>query len=110
MINGKTVGVERWPVDRTAKALIARLKTLTQTSCATPLTWITSSSLCTTLVGYLTQTETYRAAGNVTKAKSSMASYIKSLSGKTAGTYATGVTNPAYWLLKTNADIVVSKL
>jgi hypothetical protein len=61
-------------------------------------------------VGYLTQTETYRAAGNVTKAKSSMASYIKSLSGKTAGTYATGVTNPAYWLLKTNADIVVSKL
>jgi hypothetical protein len=39
-----------------------------------------------------------------------MASYIKSLAGKTAGTYATGVTNPGYWLLKTNGDIVASKL
>lgn len=107
---GKTVGVEPWPGDRSAKALIARLKTLTQTSCAAPLTWITSSSLCTNLIGYLNQAETNRAAGNATKAKSSMASYIKSLSGKTAGTFATGVTNPGYWLLKTNADIVVSKL
>jgi hypothetical protein len=109
-VAGKTVGVEPWPVDRSAKALIARLKTLTQTSCATPLKWITSSSLCTKLVGFLTSAETNRAAGNVTKAKSSMASYSKALAGKTAGTYASGVTNPAYWLLKPNADIVVSKL
>lgn len=110
MINGKTVGVEPWPADRSAKALIARLKTLTQTSCAAPLTWITSSSLCTNLIGYLNQAETNRAAGNVTKAKSSMASYTKSLSGKTAGTYAAGVTNPAYWLLKPNADIIIARL
>lgn len=105
-VQGKTVGVETLPADRTPKALIARLKTLTQTSCATPLNWITGSSLCTTLLGYLTHAETYRAAGNVTKAKSSMATYIKSLSGKTAGTFASGVTNPAYWLLKPNADII----
>lgn len=105
-VPGNTVGVEPWPVDRTAKALIARLKTLTQTSCAAPLTWITSSSLCTTLFGFLNQAETNRAAGNVNKAKSSMASYTKSLSGKTAGTFASGVTNPGYWLLKPNADII----
>jgi hypothetical protein len=109
-VAGKTVGVEPWPVDKSAKALIARLKTLTQTSCATPLKWITASSLCTKLLGYLTTAETNRAAGKVTLAKSSMATYIKSLAGKTAGTFATGVTSPAYWLLKTNADIVVSKL
>lgn len=109
-VPGKTVGVEPWPADRTPRALIARLRTLTQTSCAAPLTWITSSSLCTKLLGYLAQAETNRAAGNISKAKSSMASYIKSLAGKTAGTYATGVTNPGYWLLKTNGDIVVSKL
>jgi hypothetical protein len=110
MINGKTVGVEPWPADRSPKALIARLRTLTQTSCATPLKWITASSLCTKLLGYLTTAETNRVAGNATKAKSSMASYSKALAGKTAGTYASGVTNPAYWLLKPNADIVVSKL
>jgi len=110
MINGKTVGVEPWPTDRTPKALIARLRSLTQASCAAPLTWITSTSLCTNLLGYLTQAETNRAAGNVNKAKSSMATYIKSLSGKTAGTYATGVTNPGYWLLKPNSHIIGSNL
>ena len=110
MINGKTVGVDPWPVDRTSKALIARLRTLTQTSCAVPLKWVTVASLCTSLITYLDQAETYRAAGNATKAKSTMATYIKALSGKTAGTFATGVTNPGYWLLKPNADIVVSKL
>ena len=109
-ITGKTVGVDAWPVDRTSKALIARLRTLTQTSCAVPLKWVTVASLCTNLITYLDQAETYRAAGNATKAKSTMATYIKALTGKTAGTFATGVTNPGYWLLKPNADIVVSKL
>jgi len=35
-----------------------------------------------------------------------MNNYITSLSGKTAGTFASGVTNPGYWLLKPNADII----
>jgi hypothetical protein len=61
MINGKTVGVEPWPPDRTAKALLARLRALSQTSCGSPLKWITSSALCTKLIGYLDQADTYRA-------------------------------------------------
>lgn len=105
-VPGKTVGVSPWPVDRSAKALIARLRTLTQTSCAAPLTWITSSTLCTKLIGYLDQAETNRAAGKRPQAKSAMNSYISSFSGKTAGTFAAGVTNPGYWLLKPNADII----
>ncbi|MDP9206857.1 MAG: hypothetical protein M3P12_15640 [Gemmatimonadota bacterium] len=109
-VQGKTVGADPWPTDRTSKALIARLRTLTQTSCAAPLTWITSSTLCTKLIGYLDQAEANRAAGKSTQAKSSMNSYISSLSGKTAGTFASGVTNPAYWLLKPNADIVIRVL
>lgn len=110
MIHGKTVGVDPWPADRTPKALIARLRTLTRTSCSASLKWITSPSLCTKLIGSLDQAEANRAAGNATEAKSSMATYIKSLSGKTAGRFATGVKNPGYWLLKPNADIIVSKL
>ena len=105
-VPGKTVGVSPWPTDRSAKALIARLRILTQTNCAAPLTWITSSTLCTKLVGYLNQAESNRAAGKRTQAKSAMNSYITSLSGKTAGTFASGVTNPGYWLLKPNADII----
>ncbi len=91
-------------------ALIARLRTPTQTSCAAPLTWITSSTLCTKLIGYLDQAEANRAAGKNTQAKALMNSQISSLSGKTAGTFASGVTNPGYWLLKPNADIVIRVL
>jgi hypothetical protein len=105
-VQGKTVGVSPWPADRSSKALIARLRTLTQTTCAAPLTWITSSTLCTKLIGYLDQAETNRAAGKRPQAKSAMNSYISSLSGKTSGTFAAGVTNPGYWLLKPNADII----
>jgi hypothetical protein len=110
MIHGKTVGVDPWPADRTPRALIARLRTLTKKSCATPLKWVKSSALCTKLVGYLDQAEANRAASNATEAKSSMTAYIESLSGKVAGTFATGVTNSGYWLLKPNADIIVNKL
>jgi hypothetical protein len=109
-VSGKTVGVEPWPSDRTPKALIARLRSLTRTSCAPPLKWITASSLCTELIASLDQAETNRTARDVNKSKSAVASYIKLLSGKTAGTFAAGVTNPAYWLLKSNAEIVASKL
>lgn len=110
MINGKTVGVEPWPADRTAKGLLARLRSLTQSSCGAPLLWITSSTLCTKLIGYLDQAETNRASGKTTQAKSSLNSYISALSGKTSGTFASGVTASGYRLLQPNASVVISKL
>jgi hypothetical protein len=109
-VPGKTVGVEPWPIDRTPMALIARLRSLTRTSCAAPLNWITAASLCSRLIASLDQAETNRASGNVSKAKSAVATYIKLLSGTTVGAFATGVTNPAYWLLKPNAEIVATSL
>jgi hypothetical protein len=59
---------------------------------------------------YLDQAETYRANGKTAQAKSSLNSYIGALSGKTSGTFATGVTASGYWLLQPNANIVISKL
>lgn len=109
-VRGKTVGVSPWPTNRTPRALIARLRTLTQTGCAAPLTWITSSSLCAKLIGYLDQAETNRAAGKRAQAQSSMNSYITVLSGEIAGTFASGVTSSGYWLLKPNAVIIVRRL
>jgi hypothetical protein len=36
-VPGKTVGVQAWPVDRSAQALLARLRSVTQSTCASPL-------------------------------------------------------------------------
>jgi hypothetical protein len=107
MITGQTVGVEPWPTDRSAQALLARLKTLSQTSCAAPLSWITDSTLCTQLTADLDQAETYRAAGQTSDAASTLNDYKSHLStGSSNGT----VKSPAFWLLTANADIVISHL
>jgi hypothetical protein len=109
MITGSTVGVTPWPVDRTPAALLARLRTLAQASCATPLVWITDSNLCTQIVADLDQAETYRANGQVTQAKSTIDVFITRLGG-TGGAYASGVTSSGYWLLVPNATIIKDAL
>jgi hypothetical protein len=108
MITGQTVGVEPWPADRSAQALIARLRVLTQTACGTPLLWITSSSLCNDLVSDLDQAESFRSNGQLADAGNSLSTFTTAISGPTQGTFAPGVTSAAYWLLKPNADIIVS--
>jgi hypothetical protein len=107
-IQGKTVGVEPWPLDRSAQALLARLRTLTQTSCASPLLWITDTGLCGQLVTDLDSAEAYRASGAYAQARTTMDQYSALLNGPDPGTFASGVTSPAFWLLKSNGDIVKS--
>jgi len=107
MITGQTVGVEPWPTDRSAQALLARLKTLSQTSCAASLTWITDSTLCTQLTTDLDQAEAYRSAGQTNDAASTLNDYKSRLStGSSNGT----VRSSAFWLLTANADIVIARL
>jgi len=110
MINGKTVGVEPWPTDRTSHALIARLRLLTQTSCAAPLLWVNSADLCSQLVSNLDQAESFRAGGQSLDARNSLNAFISAISGSTPGAFAPGVNSLGYWLLKTNAEIVLSVL
>jgi hypothetical protein len=110
MIAGQTVGIEPWPADRTPQALISRLSTLTQRACATPLSWITASSLCSQLVGYLDQAEIFRAGGAMTEARGSLGDFVSALGGPTAGTFAAGVSSSAYWLLTSNANIISADL
>lgn len=107
MITGKTVGVEVFPADRTPQGLLARLRTLTQTSCGSPLLWITDSALCTQLIADIDQAESYRSNGQNTLAKDVLTHYEGLLlSGRTAGT----VSSSGYWLLKPNASIINSNL
>jgi hypothetical protein len=107
MVAGQTLGVEAWPADRSAASLLARLRDLTLRSCASPLLWVNSASLCSELTADLDQAESYRASGRPADAASSVATFSAALSGGVAGTFAPGVTSAGYWLLKSNADIVV---
>lgn len=103
MITGQTIGVEPWPANRSAQVLLARLRILTQSSCSASLTWITDATLCSQLIIDLDQAEVYRANGQVAQARETLLSYQAAVSsGGSAGT----VKNPAYWLLKSNAEIV----
>jgi hypothetical protein len=107
MITGKTVGVEPWPSDRSAQALLARLRGLTQSSCSAPLNWITDPSLCGQLLADIDQAEVYRSNGQAPQAANSLVHYEGLISaGMTGGT----VTSAAYWLLRANAEIVRARL
>jgi hypothetical protein len=107
MINGQTIGVDPWPSDRSGQALLARLRTLTQNSCSTPPNWITDASLCNQLLTDLDQAESYRASGQSAQARDVLAGYQSRIStGNNSGT----VKSPAFWLLKSNAEIVLTVL
>jgi hypothetical protein len=104
-VPGTTVGVKPWPADRTAAALVTRLRNSTQAVCSATLSWITDANLCGQLVSDVDQAETYRANGQVVEARSSLDHFVSLLTG-TNGGFASGVTSPAYWLLVSNAGII----
>lgn len=104
---GKTVGIEAFPANRTPQALLMRLRNLTLTSCGTPLFWITDSTICSQLVNDVDQAETFRSSGQFALAKASLTHYETLLA---AGSTTGSVTNPGYWLLRPNAEIVRNEL
>jgi len=107
MITGKTVGVEPFPPDRTSPALLARLRTLTQSTCNASLLWITSATLCSQLVNDIDQADVHHANGQNALAKDVLIHYAGLLlDGSNTGS----VTSSGYWLLKTNAEIISAGL
>jgi hypothetical protein len=110
MLNGQTVGIEPWPADRSAQSLLARLRGLTQRSCATPLQWISSSTLCDDLMSDLDQAESFRSNGQAAEARTSLNAFIAAITGSPPGSPAPGVTTAGYWLLQSNASIVLELL
>jgi len=105
-IQGKTVGVEAWPANRSAEALLARLRALTLSACTAPLNWIVNTPLCDSLVADLDAAENHRASGASSEAQAAVNQFKTRLTGPDPGTFATGVTSPGFWLLMSNADIV----
>jgi len=90
----RTVGIDPLPPGATPASLTIRLDGLTGQACV--LGWITQASLCTSLRGHLT-------------AQPARLSQFQA--GLSAGHTVGGpVTDNAYWLLKVNADYIVSLL
>jgi hypothetical protein len=109
-VAGVTVGVKPWPVDRSARALLSRLRVLTQNSCGPTLLWVSSASLCTQLLSDIDRAESLRASGHPVQARASLKSFISAISGSSPGTFAANVTSAGYWLLRSNAGIIVNIL
>lgn len=88
----RVVGFELLPDDATPESLTARLDSLTGEVCT--LGWITQASLCTTLRGHLT----------------AQPARLTAFRSDVAASHTPGgpVTDNAYWLLKVNADYILS--
>ncbi len=106
-VTGKTLGVESFPANRSVQGLLSRLRDLTNASCASPLLWITDSTICAQLINDVDQAEAFRSGGQTLLAKSALTHYETLLS---AGSITGSVTNPGYWLLKPNAEIIRNAL
>jgi hypothetical protein len=109
MISGQTVGVEPWPTNRSPFGLIARLRRLTDQSCTERLSWITSSTLCDQLKNDLNRVQ-LELPSDRTRARSHLTDFIAHLTGAAPGTFPRGVTSSGYWLLKSNAEIILGQL
>lgn len=88
----QTVGVEPIPPEATTESLTARLESLTAQACT--FGWITRARLCTILRDHLTA----RPPRLVSVRRALAAAH------KSGGP----VTDNAYWLLKVNADYILS--
>jgi len=91
-VKQRVVGVEPIPVATTLTSLTDRLDNLTRQACT--LGWIAQGSLCTTLRGHL----------------SAQPARLTSFRDDLTAGHTTGgpVTNNAYWLLKVNAEYILS--
>ncbi len=109
-VKGKTVGVERFASDRTPQALLTRLRSLTQATCTSPLLWVTDSLLCGKLLSAIDQAVTDHSSGRTAETKRSLDHYRGFLAVQRQGALPERVTSAAFWLLRSNADIIGNML
>jgi hypothetical protein len=106
-VTGKTVGVEPFPADVGPANLLGRLRGLSDQACG-DLAWITSATLCSGLKKRLEQATQTLAQGSNSGARAQLESFLTELSGQ----HGPGlpVNDNAYWLLKVNAEFILSRI
>jgi hypothetical protein len=110
MINGKTLGVERWPADRSAPALIRRLRILTIRTCSASLSWVSDSGLCSRLQAGIDKVHQAREAAQLSEGKRAIEDFIAVLNAANNEPGVTTMTSAGFWLLKLNAEILEATL
>jgi hypothetical protein len=107
-VTDSTVGVDDFPLIRTASNFLTRLDSLLDQTCGAALAWITSSTVCTSLGAKLDLASQELSQADTTGAESQLQSFLSELEAQ----HGTGlpVSDNAYWLLKPNAEYILAQL
>jgi hypothetical protein len=108
-IEGRTVGVDSLPADRSPRALLRRLQGLLDTTCG-ELAWIRSTALCSRLGTKLEQALQSLARGRTTRTHAQLDEFLRELASHYNPSAIGPVSDVAFWLLKVNAEYVLGRI
>lgn len=101
-----TVGVEELPSDQSPGALTSRLQSLTVDVCG-DLAWITDASICQSITDALQEVAAAIALQDPSQAQAELDSLLADFESWWG---AASISGHAYWLLRTNCEIIRGKL
>jgi hypothetical protein len=106
-VAGTGVGITPFPVAQSGADLVLRLRGLLDQTCGSGLNWITSPAVCSGLAAQLDSASQALASADTTGARAQIQNFITALSGQ----HGSGlpVNDSAFWLLKANADYILSR-
>jgi hypothetical protein len=104
-IEGRTVGIDSFPGDRSPRALLQRLQGLLDTTCG-ELSWIRSATLCSRLGTRLQQASESLARGETTRSRARLDDFLKELTSHYNASARRVLSDAAFWLLKVNVKYV----
>jgi hypothetical protein len=107
-IEGRTVGIDSFPANRTPRALLGRLHGLLDITCG-ELAWIQCAPLCHRLRTKLEQAHESVARRKNKSARAQLQDFLKELASHRDKSGVRPMTDAAFWLLKVNAEYVLGQ-
>jgi hypothetical protein len=108
-IEGRTVGVDSLPADRSPGALLRRLQRLLDTTCG-DLAWIRSTALCSRLGTKLEQAQEAVGRGRDAGTRAQLLDFLQELASHYDPSAVGPVSDAAFWLLKVNAEYALGRV
>ena len=104
----KVVGNTIGPTYAPAAVVLSLVRSLLDEACR--LHWVTNPGVCNSLQVKLDHAQTSLGRGQVQSARGELQAFLNELTAQHGAEPGKHVTDNAYWLLKTNAEFVLSKL
>jgi hypothetical protein len=108
-VQGATVGIEPFPSDLSPGALLERLDGFMNTVCG-ELGWVTSDEICHSLQAKLDVAGQLLSQGLFVSARGPLGAFVHELDAQRSPEPGKHVTDNGYWLLKINAEFLLSRL